>query len=239
MRTPREDPGLSIEEDLDENAQSGYETGLAPGLSGSRGALRLGGAGGSGTQQARGGAAVAVRLPGGGRPVGGANGATVASGRWKKGQLLGTGSFGQVYQGLNLDTGAMLAVKVLTVPNNGSGRKGQDVLEEIHQEIELMSSLSHTNIVQYLGAEMDLKMRELFIFQEWVPGGSLSAVLDQFGGQFEPPLIRRYLVHLLAGLEYLHSQGIVHRDIKGENILVSEDGTAKLADFGASKRLGE
>ena len=69
-------------------------------------------------------------------------------------------------------------------------------------------------------------------------GGSLSAVLDQFGGQFEPPLIRRYLVHLLAGLEYLHSQGIVHRDIKGENILVSEDGTAKLADFGASKRLG-
>lgn len=72
----------------------------------------------------------------------------------------------------------------------------------------------------------------------WVPGGSLSAVLEQFGGQFEPSLIRRYLVHLLGGLEYLHEHMIVHRDIKGENVLVSEDGTAKLADFGASKRLG-
>lgn len=71
-----------------------------------------------------------------------------------------------------------------------------------------------------------------------MPGGSLSAVLEQFGGQFEPPLIRRYLAHLLEGLEYLHEHMIVHRDIKGENVLVSEDGTAKLADFGASKRLG-
>ena len=74
--------------------------------------------------------------------------------------------------------------------------------------------------------------------RRWVPGGSLSAVLEQFGGQFEPPLIRRYLVHLLSGLEYLHEHMIVHRDIKGDNVLVSEDGTAKLADFGASKRLG-
>ena len=99
------------------------------------------------------------------KPQQGGNGATVKAGRWKKGQLLGTGSFGQVYQGLNLDTGAMLAVKVLTVP--GSGR--QDILEEIHQEIELMSSLSHANIVQYLGAEVDVRARELFIFQEYVP----------------------------------------------------------------------
>ena len=63
-----------------------------------------------------------------------------------------------------------------------------------------------------------------------VPGGSLSAVLEQFGGSFEAPLIRRYLLHLLRGLEYLHSHMIVHRDIKGENVLVSEDGIAKLGE---------
>ena len=75
----------------------------------------------------------------------------------------------------------MLAVKVLTVPGGGGGghdasRKGQDVLEEIHQEIELMSSLSHVNIVQYLGAEMDARARELFIFQEYAaqPGCHVS-----------------------------------------------------------------
>ena len=60
----------------------------------------------------------------------------------------------------------MLAVKVLTVPDGT--QKGQDVLEEIHREIDLMSSLSHANIVQYLGAEVDHRARELFIFQECV-----------------------------------------------------------------------
>ena len=139
-----------------------------------------------------------------------------------------------------------------------------------------MSSLSHVNIVQYRGAEVNRPACELMIFQEWcattakhsspraesgwpvphddslvpdlapsavcagreraracvrrVPGGSLSAVLEQFGGSFEAPLIRRYLLHLLRGLEYLHSHMIVHRDIKGENVLVSEDGIAKLGE---------
>jgi hypothetical protein len=171
--TPREGvANASIEEDLDEASfdmpsQQVHNGGLELGLSGSRGVLRMGAPGESAKVIAdiarQGGRGLGQHaLP---RPQQGGNGATVKAGRWKKGQLLGTGSFGQVYQGLNLDTGAMLAVKVLTVPSSGR----QDILEEIHQEIELMSSLSHANIVQYLGAEVDVRARELFIFQECVP----------------------------------------------------------------------
>eukprot|EP01043_Picozoa_sp_COSAG02_P008805 COSAG02_NODE_288_length_25612_cov_29.808529_5_plen_652_part_00 len=177
--TPREGgacplANASIEEDLDQASVSSdmpgqqvHNRGLELGLSGSRSVLRMGAPGESAKF-------IADRARQGGRDLGqhalpkpqqGGNGATVKAGRWKKGQLLGTGSFGQVYQGLNLDTGAMLAVKVLTVPDSGR----QDILEEIHQEIELMSSLSHANIVQYLGAEVDVRARELFIFQEYVP----------------------------------------------------------------------
>jgi hypothetical protein len=176
--TPREGgdrASASIEEDLDEADlsfdmpdQQVLNGGLGLGLSGSRGALRMGAPGESAkiiadkAYQGVGDRGLGQHaLP---KPQQGGNGATVKAGRWKKGQLLGTGSFGQVYQGLNLDTGAMLAVKVLTVPGSGI----QDTLEEIHQEIELMSSLSHANIVQYLGAEVDVRARELFIFQECV-----------------------------------------------------------------------
>lgn len=171
QNTPRE-ANASIEEDLDGTNYSvgmpGQQAsgGLRLGLSGSRGDLRMGAPGESAKMMAsrahRGGLGQRA-LP---KPQQGGNGATVKAGRWKKGQLLGTGSFGQVYQGLNLDTGAMLAVKVLTVPDGT--QKGQGVLEEIHREIDLMSSLSHANIVQYLGAEVDHRARELFIFQECV-----------------------------------------------------------------------
>ena len=79
-----------------------------------------------------------------------------------------------------------------------------------------MASLDHPNIVRYLGAQVMSGGWELVIFQEWVAGGSLSSVLAQFGGHFEEALIRRYMQHLLLGLAYLHAEGVVHRDIKGE-----------------------
>ena len=171
VQNPRRETNASIEEDLD-GANYSFDVpgqqrsgGLRLGLSGSRSDLRMGVPGESAKVMAgisHGGLGQRT-LP---KPQQGRNGTTVKAGRWKKGQLLGSGAFGQVYQGLNLDTGAMLAVKVLTVPDGA--QKGQDVLEEIHREIELMSSLSHDNIVQYLGAEVDVRARELYIFQECV-----------------------------------------------------------------------
>ena len=99
------------------------------------------------------------------------------------------------------------------------------------------SSLRHENIVEYLGAEIEEADRKLHIFQEWVPGGSLSAVVRTFGGRLDDDVNRRYLEHCLRGLVYLHEHRVVHRDIKGENVLISDTGVAKLADMGASKRI--
>merc|ERR1712100_79904 len=76
----------------------------------------------------------------------------------------------------------------------------------------------------------------LLIFLEYVPGGSIASMLRQFGS-FNEELVRVYTQQILSGVTYLHARGIVHRDIKGANVLVNEHGVAKLADFGCSKQL--
>ncbi|KAH8075943.1 MAP kinase kinase kinase [Aureococcus anophagefferens] len=101
----------------------------------------------------------------------------------------------------------------------------------------LRSSLRHENIVEYLGAEIEEADRKLHIFQEWVPGGSLSAVAAHLRRALDDDVNRRYLEHCLRGLVYLHEHRVVHRDVKGENVLISDTGVAKLADMGASKRI--
>jgi serine/threonine protein kinase len=78
----------------------------------------------------------------------------------------------------------------------------------------------------------------LNILLEFVPGGSISSLLEKFG-PFPESVVRTYTRQLLLGLEYLHNHAIMHRDIKGANILVDNKGCIKLADFGASKQVAE
>jgi serine/threonine protein kinase len=103
-------------------------------------------------------------------------------------------------------------------------------------EIQLMRGLSHKHIVEYLGTYVDSEEFYLYIFQEWVPGGSVAHLLKKFG-PFTFSVVRNYTRQILLGLEYLHSHHIIHRDIKGGNILVDDIGIVKLADFGASTKL--
>ncbi|KAK6243112.1 hypothetical protein QUC31_009521 [Theobroma cacao] len=157
--------------------------------------------------------------------------------RWRKGELIGSGAFGRVYMGMNLDSGELLAVKeVLIAANSASKEKAQAHVRELEEEVKLLKNLSHPNIVRYLGTVREEET--LNILLEFVPGGSISSLLGKFG-PFPEAVIRTYTTQLLLGLEYLHNNGIMHRDIKGANILVDNKGSIKLADFGASKQVVE
>jgi serine/threonine protein kinase/WD40 repeat protein len=147
--------------------------------------------------------------------------------RWKKGEMLGQGAFGVVYLGLNVDTGELMAVKQLS-REEVSGKE----INSLENEIKLLQSFWHPNIVRYIGTEFT--NQALSIFLEYVPGGSLKALINKFGS-LEESVTQTYTRQLLLGLEYLHNNGIAHRDIKGGNCLVGNDGVIKLADFGNSK----
>ncbi|OMO62517.1 hypothetical protein CCACVL1_22781, partial [Corchorus capsularis] len=125
---------------------------------------------------------------------------------------------------------------VLIAANSASKEKAQAHVRELEEEVKLLKNLSHPNIVRYLGTVTEEET--LNILLEFVPGGSISSLLGKFG-PFPEAVIRTYTKQLLLGLEYLHNNGIMHRDIKGANILVDNKGSIKLADFGASKQVVE
>ncbi|XVE66044.1 hypothetical protein DITRI_Ditri08aG0049800 [Diplodiscus trichospermus] len=156
--------------------------------------------------------------------------------RWRKGELIGCGAFGRVYMGMNLDSGELLAVKQVLIAANASKEKTQAHIRELEEEVKLLQNLSHPNIVRYLGTAREDD--SLNILLEFVPGGSISSLLGKFGS-FPESVVRMYTKQILLGLEYLHKNRIVHRDIKGANILVDNKGCIKLADFGASKKVVE
>ena len=76
----------------------------------------------------------------------------------------------------------------------------------------------------------------LNIFLEYVPGGSVTSLLRNYGA-FEEPLVRNWVRQILTGLNYLHERDIIHRDIKGANMLVDNKGGIKISDFGISKKV--
>mmetsp|Transcript_1418 Transcript_1418/g.2956 ORF Transcript_1418/g.2956 Transcript_1418/m.2956 type:complete len:598 (-) Transcript_1418:167-1960(-) len=152
---------------------------------------------------------------------------------WVRGESIGQGSSGNVFKALNQATGEIMAVKEVHFdPQRRSDAKFKAQLEG---EITIMRELRHANIVSYYGS--DVIGNNLYMYIEYMAGGSMSHVLNQFGA-FEESLISDYSKQLLNGLEYLHTRDpyVVHRDIKGANVLVGLDHDVKLADFGCSKR---
>ncbi|KAJ1325961.1 mitogen-activated protein kinase kinase kinase [Microdochium nivale] len=156
--------------------------------------------------------------------------------RWFKGELIGKGTYGRVYLGMNATTGEFLAVKEVEVnpkAAQGDRNKIKELVAALDQEIDTMQYLDHVNIVQYLGCER--KETSISIFLEYISGGSIGSCLRKHG-KFEEPVVSSLTRQALSGLAYLHREGILHRDLKADNILLDVDGTCKISDFGISKK---
>ena len=158
--------------------------------------------------------------------------------KWMQGALIGQGSFGSVFLALHAITGELMAVKQVEMPSKTSSseadRRKESMVAALRREIDLLRDLQHPHIVQYLGS--NCAEDKFNIFLEYVPGGSVAAMLNSYG-KLKEPLIRNFVRQILSGLSYLHSRDIIHRDIKGANVLVDNKGNIKISDFGISKRV--
>ncbi|XP_030529542.1 mitogen-activated protein kinase kinase kinase 1-like [Rhodamnia argentea] len=147
---------------------------------------------------------------------------------WDKGQLLGRGSFGSVYEGI-ADDGFFIAIKEVSLLDQGA--MGRQSILYLEQEIALLSQFEHENIVQYYGTAKDDS--NLYIFLELMTKGSLANLYQTY--HLKDSQVSAYTRQILSGLKYLHDRNVVHRDIKCANILVDASGMVKLADFGLAK----
>uniref|UniRef100_A0A8D8QDA7 Mitogen-activated protein kinase kinase kinase kinase n=2 Tax=Cacopsylla melanoneura TaxID=428564 RepID=A0A8D8QDA7_9HEMI len=142
-------------------------------------------------------------------------------------QRIGSGTYGDVYKAKRLSTNQFAAIKVIKVEPN-------DDFQLIQQEILMMKDCKHHNIIAYYGSY--LRKDKLWICMEYCGGGSLQDIYHITG-----PLTELQIAYMcketLHGLAYLHYKGKMHRDIKGANILLTESGDVKLADFGVSAQI--
>ncbi|CAO3697467.1 unnamed protein product [Rhizopus stolonifer] len=146
---------------------------------------------------------------------------------YQLGNCIGKGQFGSVYRALDLATGEIVAVKRLCLED---GELDPDILKEI----ALLKTLSHSNVIRYLGFIQTSS--SINIILEYAENGSLSSTLKAFG-EFPEKLVASFCVKILSGLEYLHSNQVVHCDLKAANILTTKTGDVKLTDFGVSLNL--
>jgi mitogen-activated protein kinase kinase kinase len=169
--------------------------------------------------------------------------------RWQQGRFIGAGAFGSVYLAVNLDSSTLMAVKEIKFQEL-SGLP--NLYTQIKDELNVMEMLHHPNVVEYYGIEVHRD--KVYIFEEYCQGGSLATLLEH--GRIEDEgIIQVYTMQMLEGLAYLHSKGIVHRDIKPDSmlfyyegmrrfthlasldILLDHLGVIKFVDFGAAKIL--
>ncbi|CAM6101688.1 unnamed protein product [Calypogeia fissa] len=142
---------------------------------------------------------------------------------------LGKGSYGAVYKARDRRTSELVAIKVISLC------EGEEGYEEIRGEIEMLQQCNHPNVVRYLGSYQGEDY--LWIVMEYCGGGSVADLMSVTDEALEEHQIAYICKESLKGLAYLHSIFKVHRDIKGGNILLTEQGEVKLGDFGVAAQL--
>ncbi|KAF2292229.1 hypothetical protein GH714_017692 [Hevea brasiliensis] len=147
---------------------------------------------------------------------------------WTRGHTLGHGSTATVSLAKSIHSGDVWAVKSAEL----------DQSQFLQREQNILSSLTSPHIVSYKGYDITRENNQVMynLFLEYISGGTLTDAVQAHGGRLEESVIRYYTYEIVQGLDYLHSNGWVHCDIKGRNVLIGKTG-AKIADFGCAKRL--
>lgn len=154
-----------------------------------------------------------------------------------RGDLIGKGSFGFVYRGMQRDTNRTIAMKEVRIVDDDAATSEGEIgfnIASVQRELAVLKQLNHPNIVKYLNDEVVDGM--LRIYMEYVAGGSVSSALKMYG-TFGDQQAAQLTLQLLKGLAYLHYKGIVHRDLKGDNLLLETSSQLKIADFGTAKSI--
>lgn len=174
-------------------------------------------------------------------------GSTMLTDWFTVGQLLGHGSFGRVFKSQvkdetspiparnGLRNGQLFVVKTIPIPTDTCDSHTSAQLERLKAEVSTLAALQHKHIVQYFGCEA--RHGQLCIYLQLYPGGSIGDQLAEFGHCFNPGRVARLTKQILSALVYVHSKGILHGDIKPDNLFLRKDDELKLGDFGLSRRL--
>eukprot|EP00249_Psilotum_nudum_P010442 c22547_g1_i1 orf=1029-2360(-) len=148
-------------------------------------------------------------------------------GKYELGRILGEGTFAKVKYARNLQTGDSVAIKIFDKEKIPTGK----MVEQIKREISTMKLVKHPNIVQLY--EVMASRTKIYIVLEYVTGGELFNKIA-YQGKLTEDEARKYFQQLINAVDYCHSRGVYHRDLKLENLLLDADGNLKISDFGLS-----
>ncbi|CAJ0570471.1 unnamed protein product, partial [Mesorhabditis spiculigera] len=150
---------------------------------------------------------------------------------WRKGRSLGRGAYGEVFVAYDMDTSREICLKHILISSDETSRRD---LSSFETDVIRLAQIQHPRLVRYLG--VSTMPTDVLIFMEFMTGGSVKDLINQFGNLSEK-VAEKYARQVLEGLIFLHEEMIAHRDIKSANLMRDINGSVKIGDFGSAKQL--